>query len=62
MIGDVGGEIGGLAVVALHHSIFLITKGAGAKPQRAFFLIDIAGGTQPMEGLVDRTLFLQGAL
>lgn len=61
MIGDVGSEIRGLAIIAFDHPILFVAKGAGAKPQRPVFFIDVAGGAQPMQGLVDCAAFLQGA-
>jgi hypothetical protein len=62
VIGDVGGEVGRLAVLAHHHPVLLVAEGGGAEPQGARPVVELAGLAQALDGLVDRALLGEGAL
>ena len=49
-IGDVRGEVRGLAVGADEHPVLVIAKGRGAEPGRTLVLVDVAGGPQLLDG------------
>ncbi len=50
VVGDVGGEIGRLAIVAYHDAIFFVTEVGGAEPQCALVLVDVAAVFQTFNG------------
>ena len=53
VVGDVGGEVGGLAVVAFYHAVFVVTKAGGQKPQCAVALFNVAVVLQAGDGAAD---------
>ena len=62
VVGDVGGEIGGLAVVAHHHAVLLVAVVGGAKPPGTVLLVEVARFAQAVDDLVHRAGLHQGAL
>ncbi len=62
VVGDVGSEVGLLAVFAHHHPVLLITEFGGAKPERALLLVDVAAGLEALDGLVHDAAFREGTL
>jgi hypothetical protein len=62
VIGDVGGEVGGLAVLADHDAVLLVAEGGGAEPERAGLLVEVAGLAQALDGAVDGAALGQRAL
>ncbi len=55
VIGDVGGEVGLLAVGAHHDAVFLVAEGSRAEPGGAVLLEGMAVGAQPLQRAVDRS-------
>ena len=43
VVGDVGGEVGGVAVAADQHAVLVVAVGGGAEPDRALGLVGVAG-------------------
>src|SRR2546430_7275619 len=62
VVGDVGGEISVLAVLAPHHAVLLVAERAGSKPQRAALLEQMPARLQQPEGLVDQALVVKRLL
>ncbi len=62
VIGDVGGEVGGLAVLALDHPVLLVTELGGPEPERTILLVEPAALAQPLDGPVHRARFHQRTL
>ncbi len=62
VVGDVGGEIRVLAVLAPHHAVLLVAERAGPKPQGAALLEQVPARLQELEGLVDQALVVKPLL
>jgi len=53
VIGDIGGEIGGLAIVTYNHPILLIAEVGGAEPEGSVLFINVIAMVQAFNGLVN---------
>ena len=53
VIGEIAGDVGGLAVALDHDAVLVVAKSAGAQPGCAVLLVDVAGVAKPGDGLVD---------
>ena len=62
VIGDVGREISGLAVVTAQYAVFFVAKIAGAEPLRAILQIDVPVVVEPAYRGIDQTLVGQRTL
>src|SRR2546422_762394 len=62
VVGDVGGEISVLAVLAPHHPVLLVAERARSKPQCAALLEQVPARLQELEGLVDQAVVVKRLL
>ena len=53
VVGEIGGDVGRLAVALDHDAVLVVTKLGGAQPCCAVLLVDVAGLAQPCDGLLD---------
>jgi len=53
MVGDVGGEVGLVAVLTHHHPILLIAEGGGPEPERTFPPVQVPGALEHRERVID---------
>ena len=49
VVGDIGGEIGGLLVAADEHPVLVVAVGGGAEPYGVIQLVGVAGGQQVVD-------------
>ena len=61
VIGDVVGEVGGLAVVADYHPVFFVAELGGAEPPGAVPFVEIAALFEALDGTADQAAFHQAA-
>jgi hypothetical protein len=62
VVGDVGGEIGIEAVVALHDAVLLVAEGGGLEPSGAVLEVDVAGLFQLLDGARHHAGVVEAAL
>jgi hypothetical protein len=62
VVGDVGGEIGIEAVVALHDAVLLVAEGGGLEPFGAVLEVDVAGLFQLLDGARHHAGVVEAAL
>ena len=62
VIGDVGGEIGLLPVLAHHHAVLLVAELGGAEPQRAVAALQASLRLEQRERVIDRAALGERAL
>jgi hypothetical protein len=62
VVGDVGGEVGEQAVLALHDAVLLVAEGGGAEPLGAVLHVQVAAGLELGDGLLDQAGVEQRAL
>jgi hypothetical protein len=60
MIGNIGGEVRVLAVITLHHAVFLVSECARAKPLRSVFDVDVPALFQLFDRPLDEPRVKQG--
>src|SRR2546423_11896757 len=62
VIGDIGGEVGLLAVLAHHHAILLVAELGGAEPQRTVAPLQPAPRFEHRQRVIDRAAVRERAL
>ncbi len=62
MIGDIGREVGLLAVLAHHHAILLVAELGGAEPERAVAPLQPSTRFKHRERVIDRAAVRQRTL
>ena len=62
VVGEVAGDVGGLAVLLDDHAVFVVAELGGAQPGRAVGLEDVAERAQTVDGAFDRTRLVQRVL
>ncbi len=62
VVGDVGGEVGRLAVGAHEHPILVVAKLSRPQPDRALALVDVTPPAQMLDRRLDLGALVQGAL
>nr|GEU28637.1 hypothetical protein [Tanacetum cinerariifolium] len=59
VVRDVGDEVGIGAVGLAHHAVLVVAVVLGAQPQRAFFLVGLAGLVEHVDGRIDLAVLVQ---